>query len=114
MVLSQSLGYLWHNKILYFSVPRAQVFTFQRRFYIFSGFHQIIELKTSKHEFADIIDPNKKGFVGKKLSEGQAGRNSLRFNSNCFLTSILVFSGGGGRGGGWQRGLEPSLHDRPS
>ena len=81
----------------------CQVFTLQRRF-IFSGFHRIIELKTSKHEFADIIQKNKRGFEGKKLSEGQAGRNALRFNttcaadldesaigtqdSNCFLTSI--------------------------
>ena len=60
----------------------CQVFTLQRRF-IFSGFHRIIELKTSKHEFADIIQKNKQGFEGKKLSEGQAGRNSLRFDNMC-------------------------------
>ena len=60
----------------------CQVFTLQRRF-IFSGFHRIIELKTSKHEFADTINQNKQGFEGKKLSEGQAGRNSLRFSNMC-------------------------------
>ena len=60
----------------------CQVFTLQRRF-IFSGFHRIIELKTSKHEFADIIHQNKQGFEGKKLSEGQVGRNSLRFSNMC-------------------------------
>ena len=61
---------------------RVQVFTLQRRF-IFSGFHRIIELKTSKHEFADMIHQNKQGFEGKKRSEDQAGRNSLRFNNMC-------------------------------
>ena len=45
------------------------MFTLQRRF-VLSGFHPIIELKTSKHEFADIIHQNKQGFDGKKLSEG--------------------------------------------
>ena len=50
---------------------------------LFLGFHQNIELKTSKHEFADIIHQNKPGFKGKKLSEGQVGRNSLRFNNTC-------------------------------
>ena len=68
--------------ILYIGVPRGQVFTLQRRF-VFPGFHQIIELKTSKHEFADIIHQNKQGFDGKKLREGQAGSNSLRFNNMC-------------------------------
>ena len=58
------------------------MFTLQRRF-VFSGFHRVIELKTSKHAFADIIHQNKQGFDGKKLSEGQAGRNSLRFNNMC-------------------------------
>ena len=53
------------------------------RLLVFSGFHRIIDLKTSKHEFADIIHQNKKEFEGKKLSEGQAGRNSLRFNNMC-------------------------------
>ena len=51
--------------------------------FIFSGFHRIIEFKTSKHEFADIVHQNKKGFEGKKLSEGRAGRNLLRFNNMC-------------------------------
>ena len=58
------------------------MFTLQRRF-VLSGFHRVIELKTSKHEFAEIIHQNKQGFDGKKLSEGQAGRNSLRFNNMC-------------------------------
>ena len=40
-------------------------------------------LKTNKHEFVDIIHQNKPGFDGKKLSEGQAGRNSLCFNNLC-------------------------------
>ena len=40
-------------------------------------------LKTNKHEFVDIIHQNKQGFDGKKLSEGQAGRNSLCFNNLC-------------------------------
>ena len=40
-------------------------------------------LKTNKHEFVDIIHQNKQGFDGKKLSEGQAGRNSLRFKNMC-------------------------------
>ena len=69
----------------------------------FLGFYRNIELKTSKHEFADIIHQNKQGFEGKKLSEGQAGRNSLRCaadldesaivtqDSNCFFTSIFLF-----------------------
>ena len=57
-------------------------FTLQRRF-VFPRFHRIIELKTSKHEFADIIHQNKQGFDGKKPSEGQAGSNSLRFNNIC-------------------------------
>ena len=51
------------------------MFTLQRRF-VFPGFHRIIELKTSKHEFSDIIHQNKQGFDGKKLSEGQAGSNT--------------------------------------
>ena len=50
---------------------------------LFLGFHQNIELRTSKREFADIIHQNKQGFEGKKLSDGQAGRNSLRFNNTC-------------------------------
>ena len=41
----------------------------------FLGFHRNIELKTSKHEFADRIHQNKQRFEGKKLSEGQAGRH---------------------------------------
>ena len=70
----------------YTSASLVVKFTFQRHF-VFSGFHRIIELKTSKHEFGDIIHQNKQGFDGKKLSdnwsEGQAGRNSLRFNNMC-------------------------------
>ena len=54
-----------------------------KRHFFSSGFHRIIELKTSKYEFTDIIHQNKKGFDGKKLSEGQAGRNSLCFNNMC-------------------------------
>ena len=50
---------------------------------LFLGFHQNIELRTSKREFADIIHQNKQGFEGKKLSEGQVGRNSLRFSNMC-------------------------------
>ena len=72
---------------------------------VFFGFHRNIELKTNptpvlshrarrepwergwlktnKHEFVDIIHQNKQGFDGKKLSEGQAGRNSLCFNNLC-------------------------------
>ena len=40
-------------------------------------------VKTSKHEFTDIIHQNKQGIDGKKRSEGQAGRNSLRLNNMC-------------------------------
>ena len=43
----------------------------------FSRFPSKYELKTSKHEFADISQ----AFEGKRLSEGQARRNSLRFNN---------------------------------
>ena len=35
---------------------------------LFFGFHRNIELKTSNHEFADIIHQNKQGFDGKKRS----------------------------------------------
>ena len=57
--------------------------TLLQRPFVFAGFHRIIELKRSKHEFADIINQNKQGFEGKKVSKGQAGRNSLRFNNMC-------------------------------
>ena len=30
------------------------------------------------------------------------------------LVCVIRAGRGGGGGGGWQRGLEPSLHDRPS
>ena len=61
------------------------------------SFHRNIELKTSKHEFPDRIHQNKQGFEGKKLSEGQARRNSLRFNNMCCRLHIgtqrfLLFS----------------------
>ena len=46
---------------------------------VVQGFHRNIELKTSKHEFAGI----RKDLKAKKLSEGQAGRNSLRLNNMC-------------------------------
>ena len=46
---------------------------------VFQGFHRNIKLKTSKHEFAGI----RKDLKAKKLSEGQAGRNSLRLNNMC-------------------------------
>ena len=72
---------------------------------VFFGFHRNIELKinptpvlshrarreplergwlkTNKDEFVDIIHQNKQGFDRKKLSEGQAGGNSLCFNNLC-------------------------------
>ena len=72
----------------------ALVFTLQRQR---QSFHRNIELKTSKHEFPDKIHQNKQGFEGKKLSEGQARRNSLRFNNMCCRLHIgtqrlLMFS----------------------
>ena len=44
-----------------------------------------LTLQTRKHKFADIIHQNKQGFAGKKLSEGQAGRNN---NMCCRLRRI--------------------------
>ena len=40
-----------------------------------------IEFKTSKREFSVRIRQNKQGFEVKKLSEGQAGGNSLVFEN---------------------------------
>ena len=45
-----------------------------------SGFHRIIKLETSKHEFADIIHQNKQRFEGKKLSEG--GKEFVAFQQH--------------------------------
>ena len=68
--------------------PRAQCLLYKDAL-VFLGFHRNIELKTStqKHkfaEFADRIHQNKQGIECKRLSEGQEGRNSLRFNNMCF------------------------------
>ena len=46
--------------------PIFAVFTFERRF-IFLVSRRNIELKTSKHEFADRSHQNMQGFEGKKL-----------------------------------------------
>ena len=61
-----------------------------------------MELKTSKHEFTDIIHQNKQGIEGKKRSGKEFGKEFIAFeqnmcwtvaesaigtqDSNCFLT----------------------------
>ena len=72
-----------HNEILYPGLPRGQVFTLKRRF-VFSGFHPIFKLETSKHEFADIIHQNRQGFEGNKLSEG--GKEFVAFQQHVLQT----------------------------
>ena len=72
--------------------PRAQCLLLKDALF-FLGFHRNVELKMSKHEFADRIHQNKQGFECKKLSEGQAVRNSLRFNNMCctYANVTLLF-----------------------
>ena len=48
---------------------------------LFFRFPSKYRVKTSNHDFADIIQQNKQGFDGKKRTEGQTGRTSLHFNN---------------------------------
>ena len=63
----------------YLSVSLHDVY-FRKTLYFFS-LSVKYRVKNSKHEFTYIIHQDKQGFDGKKLTEGQTGRNSLHFNN---------------------------------
>ena len=64
--------------------PRAQCLRYKD--IVFFRFPSKYRVKDKQTLISDRIHQNKQGFVGKKLSEGQAGRNSFRFHNMCLQT----------------------------